>query len=86
MLFDLGKLISKVKAQKSSISKMLESQLKIFKETDVSCLLRLGLLPLINRASKIFLLSLLCLYPKLRIEKSSGVTRAWFEFIKCWYT
>ena len=55
--------------------KGIKSQLKSLKGTDVSCLLRLGLLLLINRASEIFLLNL-CLYPELTIVKSSRVTRA----------
>ena len=47
-----------------STSKMFKYQLKSFKGTNVSCLLRLGLLLLINRACKIFLLYLLYLYPE----------------------
>ena len=81
ILLDLGKLIPKVKKKKKrkkkkTTTKLLRSQLKSFKGTDVSCLLKLGLLVLINRAYDIFLLNLLCLYPKLRIAKSSRVTRA----------
>ena len=71
MLLDLGKLISAIKKGGG-----LKSQLKSFKGTDVSCLLRLCILLLINRASEIFLLNLLCFYPKLTIVKSSRVTRA----------
>ena len=74
ILLDLGKFISKVKRKKKwnvkSNLKGVESQLKCFKGTDVSSLLMLGLLPLINRASETLLLNLLCLYPKLRIVKS----------------
>ena len=52
------------------------SQLKVSKETDVSCLLSLGLLLLINRASEIFRLNLLCFYPELRTVKALRVRRA----------
>ena len=86
ILLDLGKLISKVKPKKKTKNqkknkanltlKGIKSQLKSFKGTDVSCLLRLGLLLLINRASEIFLLNLLCLYPELRKVKSLRVTKA----------
>ena len=66
--------------KKNLISKVVMCQLK---ETDVSCLIRSGLLLLINRASKIFLLHLLRLYPELRIAKSSRITRALFKFTEC---
>ena len=79
----MGKLIY---IKKATISKVLKSQIKSFTETNVFCLLRLGLLLLINKASEIFFLYLLCLYPKLKIVKSSRVTRSWFEFTECWYT
>ena len=89
ILLDLGKLISKVKPKKKKQTnkqkkktkanltlKGIKSQLKRFKGTDVSCLLRLGLLLFINRASEIFLLNLLYLYPELRKVKSLRVTKA----------
>ena len=93
ILLDLGKLTSKVKPKKKQKKKQktkanltlkgIKSQLKGFKGTDVSCLLRLGLLLLINRASEIFHLNLLCLYPELRKVKWLRVTKAWFEFTEC---
>ena len=74
-------------AESNSVTniKVLKSQWKSFKGIDVFCLLKLGILLLIDRASEIFLLYMLCLKPKLRLVKSSRVTRAWFEFTECWY-
>ena len=64
IISDLGKSMSEVNI------KVLKSQLRSFKRTDMSCLLKLGILFLINIAFEFFFLYFLCLYPELRIVKS----------------